>query len=258
LAEEYNLKAIFIWLRQFHKRSILSKVTGVIKSIGNAIAGTINLAHIKGDIGNQDNGKNVQEWIEEEIEQPIEKWVETTEEKCKDYGWYDPRGWVCWIVTTSVKVVNWVIVTVGKWVTRVVCEIVHYIIHIIGIIIGFLDLLANIFLGIPELVLCLLGIEVGRRNISVCVAVIAKRDETPAVPISDIERHFEVAKKIYDRCGVDLEFGTPRVLKDRTDLLNFTGGYFRPKLHDYQSIAMKCWRFSNGIVPLPKLSSACH
>ena len=67
----------------------------------------------------------VEEWVEEEIEQPIEEWVERTEEKCKEYPWWDPRGWVCWIVTTFVKVVNWVVVTVGKWVTRRVCEIVN-------------------------------------------------------------------------------------------------------------------------------------
>lgn len=43
---------------------------------------------------------NVQEWIEQEVEQPIEEWVERTEEKCKEYPWWDPRGWVCWFVTT--------------------------------------------------------------------------------------------------------------------------------------------------------------
>src|SRR5512139_285413 len=65
-----------------------------------------------------------QEWIEEEIWKPVDEWVEKTEEKCKKRPWYDPRRWLCWLVTTLVKVVVWVAVKVGKWVVRTVCKIV--------------------------------------------------------------------------------------------------------------------------------------
>src|SRR6476469_9529708 len=55
-----------------------------------------------------------QEWIEEEVSKPVEEWVEQTEKKCKKRHWYDPRRWLCWLVTTLVKVVVWVVVTLGK------------------------------------------------------------------------------------------------------------------------------------------------
>ena len=88
----------------------------------------------------------VQEWIEEEVTRPVEEWVEKTEEKCKEYPWYDPRGWVCWIVTTFVKVVTWVVEKVGKWVVRTVCKLVTTLIDMIGgILAGLWDIVAGIF-----------------------------------------------------------------------------------------------------------------
>ena len=68
--------------------------------------------------------EEINEWVEEEVSKPIEEWVEQREEKCKKRKWYDPRRWLCWIVTTLVKVIRWVVVTVGKWVVHIVCRIV--------------------------------------------------------------------------------------------------------------------------------------
>ncbi|MEU1803651.1 hypothetical protein [Streptomyces sp. NPDC019937] len=67
----------------------------------------------------------VQEWVEEKVSKPVEVWESHNEKKCKDYPWYDPRGWVCWFVTVLVKVVRVVLVTVGKLVTRLVCKVVQ-------------------------------------------------------------------------------------------------------------------------------------
>ncbi|MFE7394440.1 hypothetical protein [Streptomyces sp. NPDC057582] len=78
----------------------------------------------------------ITEWVEEQVSKPIEEWEERQEKKCKEYPWYDPRGWVCWFVTYLVKVVRWVVVTVGKWVTRVVCTIVATIVNIVGDVLG--------------------------------------------------------------------------------------------------------------------------
>jgi hypothetical protein len=44
-----------------------------------------------------------QEWLEEEVWKPVDDWVEKTEEKCP---WYDPRRWLCWLVTTFVHVIS--------------------------------------------------------------------------------------------------------------------------------------------------------
>lgn len=87
-----------------------------------------------------------QEWVEEKVSQPVEEWESRTEKKCKDYPWYDPRGWVCWFVTVLVKVVRWVVVTVGKLVTRLVCKVVQVAVEfgkdLMG---GFWDFVAGTF-----------------------------------------------------------------------------------------------------------------
>jgi hypothetical protein len=88
----------------------------------------------------------IQEWVEEQVSKPIEEWEEQQEKKCKDYPWYDPRGWVCWFVTILVKVVRWVVVTVGKWVTRTVCKVIAVVVEAVGAILGGLwDVIAGIF-----------------------------------------------------------------------------------------------------------------
>ena len=88
----------------------------------------------------------IQEWVEEEISKPIEEWEERQEKKCKEYPWYDPRGWVCWFVTILVKVVRWVVVTVGKWVIRTVCKFVVTIVDLlVDVLSGLWDIIAGIF-----------------------------------------------------------------------------------------------------------------
>ena len=86
-----------------------------------------------------------QEWIEEEISKPIEEWVEKTEEKCKKRPWWHPLRWLCWLVTTLVKVIRWIVVKVGKWVVRTVCKIVA---AVLGFIRDFFTGLWNVIAGI--------------------------------------------------------------------------------------------------------------
>ena len=86
--------------------------------------------------------REVQEWIEEQVEQPIEEWENRQEERCRE----EPCNWwtlclnklFCWLVWVVVKVIRIVIVTVGKWVARTVCEIVNVILDIIGYIIALI------------------------------------------------------------------------------------------------------------------------
>jgi len=90
--------------------------------------------------------KEIQEWVEEQVSKPIEEWENQQQEKCKNYPWYDPRGWVCWLVWVLVKVTRWVVVTVGKWVIRTVCTVVTIIIDmIVAIATGLWDVVAGIF-----------------------------------------------------------------------------------------------------------------
>lgn len=90
--------------------------------------------------------REVQEWIEEQIEKPIEEWENRQEERCREQecNWWCLccNKWFCWLVWVLVKIIRWVVVTVGKWVTRIVCEIVNVILDVIGFII-------NLILSIP-------------------------------------------------------------------------------------------------------------
>jgi hypothetical protein len=86
--------------------------------------------------------REVREWIEEEVEQPIEEWEDQQEERCRE----EPCNWwvlclnklVCWMVWVAVKVIRWVVVTIGKWVVFVTCTIVNFILDVIGFIIGLI------------------------------------------------------------------------------------------------------------------------
>jgi len=74
--------------------------------------------------------------------------VEQTEEVCEEYAWYDPRGWVCWLITILIKVDIWVVVTVGKWVFHTVCEVVEGIKDFVAsVAIGIYDIVVGIFTG---------------------------------------------------------------------------------------------------------------
>lgn len=68
-------------------------------------------------------------WVEEAVEKPIDVWVEKQSKKCKKRKWYDPRRWLCWIVTTLVRGVRWILVWIGKWVTYVLCEAVSTVLN---------------------------------------------------------------------------------------------------------------------------------
>ena len=80
----------------------------------------------------------VTEWIETQVSKPIEDWVQQREEKCKKRPWYDPRRWLCWIVTTLVKIIRWVVVTVVTAVITIVCRLISDLLSIIWDLLKFL------------------------------------------------------------------------------------------------------------------------
>jgi hypothetical protein len=155
----------------------------------------------------------VQEWIEEEIEQPIEEWVERTKEKCKEYPWWDPRGWVCWLVTTLVKVVTWVIVTIGKWVVRIVCEIVNVIITVIQEIfwrlVGILDLIGSLFGFRPEKFL--------RLKVFILTS---EKTKLPVVDLSKVEEWVEFTKEVYSsKMNVSIRAADLRAVNEIVEII---------------------------------------
>lgn len=170
--------------------------------------------------------REVQEWIEEEIEKPIEEWEERQEERCREE---ECNWWLlclnklfCWLVVVLVKVVRFVIVTVGKWVTRVVCTIVNTILDVIGFLFGLilsipiiggiiravLNWVLEIFwriVGIFEFLGSLAGLRL-RKKMYFGV-IIPVRDGTPLMAEADIQPWVDTAIEIYDRtCNIDLRF----------------------------------------------------
>ena len=109
--------------------------------------------------------REIQDWIETQIEQPIEAWENQQEQRCRN----EPCNWwtlclnklFCWLVWVLVKVVRWVLVTVGKWVVRVVCTVVNIVLDIAGLIVSLI-LSIPILGGIIRTVLNW-GTEVGWR-----------------------------------------------------------------------------------------------
>ena len=170
--------------------------------------------------------KEVQEWVEETIEQPIEEWENRQEERCRE----EECNWwvlclnklVCWLVWVAVKVVRWVVVTVGKWAWRVVCEVVNVILDVIGFIINLvlsipiiggiirtiLNWLTEVIwriVGIFDFVGSLIGIR-PRKKMYFGV-IVPSTDRTPIVPDADIQRQVDAAVAFYDQtCNINLIF----------------------------------------------------
>jgi len=83
--------------------------------------------------------REVQEWVEEQVERPVETFVNELQQTCREQecNWWCLccNKWLCWLVWVVVRIVTWVVITVGKWVARIVCEIVNVVLDVIGFII---------------------------------------------------------------------------------------------------------------------------
>ena len=73
----------------------------------------------------------VEQWIEQQIQQPVEQWEAQQEQSCQALPWWNPARWLCALVTILVKVVVWVTVTVGKWTVVSICQTVTVITSVI-------------------------------------------------------------------------------------------------------------------------------
>lgn len=168
----------------------------------------------------------VQEWVEEEIEQPVETFVNQLQEVCEeqDCNWWCLccNKWFCWLVWVVVRVVTWVIVTVGKWVTRVVCEVVNVVLDVIGFIVELIlsipiigGIIRTILNWVTEIVWRLVGLVdfvaslagVRLRKKMYFGVVVPSVDGTEIVPDADIQRQVDATIDFYDRmCNINMIF----------------------------------------------------
>lgn len=97
--------------------------------------------------------RETQDWIEQQIEQPIETWEDQQEQRCQNR----PCNWwtlclnklFCWLAWIIVKIIRWIVVTVGKWVVRTVCEIITFV---IDVVVGVLKILVGVLSFNPDLI----------------------------------------------------------------------------------------------------------
>src|SRR5688500_10300281 len=83
--------------------------------------------------------REIQEWVEQSVEQPVESWEDRQEQRCKE----EPCNWwllclnklVGWLVWVTVRVIRYVVVTIGKWVTRAVCEVISFVLAVAALVV---------------------------------------------------------------------------------------------------------------------------
>lgn len=108
--------------------------------------------------------KDIQETFETEVWEPIDDWVQRTEERCEEYDWWNPVGWFCWLVTIVVKVVRWAARTIVNVVFRTVCEVINFLANavsaVVNVILAF-PILGAIVRAIIKAVVTVLSYVVG-------------------------------------------------------------------------------------------------
>lgn len=83
--------------------------------------------------------RNISEWVEEEILEPIQRRREERKQKCEEEecNWWVlcTNKIICWFVVIVSYVTEWVTRIVSKWVTRIVCECIVFMIGVFAFII---------------------------------------------------------------------------------------------------------------------------
>ena len=170
--------------------------------------------------------REIQEWIEEQVEQPIEEWENQQQQRCdqEECNWWTLclNKVFCYFVWVLVKVVRWVWVTVGKWVVRVVCEVITFVLDVVaaivnlilsipvlgGIIRTVLNWVTEIIwraVGLIDFGLSLIGVRLEKR---IYVGVmIPTQDGTPITTEAAILPHIDKAKELYKKlCNIKIVY----------------------------------------------------
>jgi hypothetical protein len=170
--------------------------------------------------------KETQEWVEENIEKPVEQWVNQLQKTCKeqDCNWWCLccNKWLCWLVWVVVKVVTWVVVTVGKWVARVICEVVNFVLDVVGFIIELIlsipiigGIIRTILNWVTEIIWRLVGLidfvaslaGIRPRKKMYFGVIVPSVNGKQIVPDADIMTQVNAAVAFYDQtCNINLIF----------------------------------------------------
>jgi hypothetical protein len=174
--------------------------------------------------------------IESWEQQWQQQWVEQSKRVCRWLPW--PLDAICgWVtelvavwVQVWVKIVTSVVETICtavtslvrvliKIVTTVIVSVVRIVCFVIGFVAGWIEIIVWGILGIPEFLLCLLGLRI-RKHLHVCVTVLADRQGRPVVDDDAVTTIIaDAAKVLSDRFNVRLhEHGRKHVRVDEKHL----------------------------------------
>lgn len=95
---------------------------------------------------------SINEWINENIWQPIESVLGRYEQRCeeRDCDWWCVccNKWFCWLAWIVEKVIHWVLVPIVKLVVHTICELVSdFADLIVHVVVGFGNIIAGVFTG---------------------------------------------------------------------------------------------------------------
>lgn len=173
-----------------------------------------------------------------QVTEQIEQWQERFEQRCEQVSrqvckWLPwPLDKLCdWVTETVCKLVS-VMVKVIVTIIRTICETVVSIIRVViripmtivltimrivcfvvDVIVNWVKIIVSVFIGLPEFLLCLLGLRV-RKHLHICVTVLAGARSRPVVGDAQVSAVLtEAAQIISDRFNVRVREHGRRVVR---------------------------------------------
>ena len=135
-----------------------------------------------------------------------------------------PLDTVCDWVTTVIKAVQTVWNFICNTIINTIITIITYILNLVIYVVRIICIIINILIGLPGLVLCLLGLSPARR-IRVCIKVLTDERGVSKVQDSAIESSIELMREVYKSCDINVHIDSIERIVN-ADLLSSTDDSF--------------------------------
>lgn len=175
------------------------------------------------------------DWVTETVCKLVEVWVKIVVTVIRT---------ICETVVSIIRTVIRVPMTIVLIVMRIVCFVIDFIVNWVKIIVG-------IFVGLPEFLLCLLGLRI-RKHLHICVTVLAGERGRPVVDDAQVTTVVQEATRIIsERMNVRVHEHGRRVIRVPDDRLDVTacnaGQLFSSEAFDLSSEAVRGKTFADLI-----------
>ncbi|MGB7543806.1 MAG: matrixin family metalloprotease, partial [Burkholderiales bacterium] len=129
-------------------------------------------------------------------------------------------NWVTQLITLVQTVWNWVCNTVISTIITLITWVLNFIIYVARVV----CIIVNIIIGIPGLILCLLGLRLPKK-VKVCIKVLTDEKGVSKVTPEAVENSIRTMIEIYRQCGIRVEVESRERIVN-ADLLSSTGDSF--------------------------------